>query len=120
MKAKQYFQSEVHPRVQNLEHARFLKVIGYSPVPFAWAKRSGKVYEAMFVAMELVVNGELFDYMNSYPFREQIAHFYFKQLIEGVELMHGEGLVHRDLKMENLLLDENFNMKIADFGFSCP
>ena len=74
----------------------------------------------MFLALELGQGGELFDYMNVLPFSEATARFYFRQLIEAVDHLHKQGMVHRDLKMENLLLDKDFNLKLADFGFSCP
>jgi len=49
---------------------------------------------------------------------EDKARFYFKQLVEGLEHCHNNGVCHRDLKPENLLLDTDGNLKISDFGFS--
>lgn len=46
------------------------------------------------------------------------AQKYFRQLISGVEYLHGRGVAHRDLKPENLLLDGNDNLKISDFGLA--
>ena len=46
------------------------------------------------------------------------AQRFFKQLIAGVEYLHGRGIAHRDLKPENLLLDANDNLKISDFGMA--
>lgn len=52
-----------------------------------------------------------------FPFSTELTRFYFKQLIEAVEYLHMMGLVHRDLKLDNLVLDKEYNLKIADFGF---
>ena len=73
----------------------------------------------IFIVLELVTGGELFDKIVSEGrFSEEMARFYFRQLVEGVEYCHGLGVCHRDLKPENLLLDEQGNLKISDFGLS--
>ena len=51
-------------------------------------------------------------------FSEQLARHYFKQLIYGLDHCHKNGITHRDIKPDNLLLDKNFNLKISGFDFS--
>ena len=40
-------------------------------------------------------------------------------MIDAVDYMHNLRCVHRDLKLENILVDDNLDLKIADFGFAC-
>ena len=61
------------------------------------------------------------DYVEySGPFNEDTCRYYFKQLLSGLSHIHQRGYAHRDLKPSNLLLDQNFDLKIIDFGFSSP
>ena len=54
----------------------------------------------IFIVLELVTGGELFDKIVSQGrFSEDMARFYFNQLVEGVEYCHGLGVCHRDLKV---------------------
>ena len=65
--------------------------------------------------------GELFDFIShSGPFSEPLARYYMHQALEGLDYCHAQGVAHRDLKPENLLLDNNFVLKLADFGFAGP
>lgn len=73
----------------------------------------------IFVVMEYVKSGELFDYIvEKGRLPEDEARRFFQQIVGGVEYCHRNMVVHRDLKPENLLLDSNYNVKIADFGLS--
>ncbi|KAK1302337.1 SNF1-related protein kinase catalytic subunit alpha KIN10 [Acorus calamus] len=73
----------------------------------------------IYVVMEYVKTGELFDYIvEKGRLNEDEARCFFQQIISGVEYCHRNMVVHRDLKPENLLLDSKRNVKIADFGLS--
>ncbi|XP_009872132.1 PREDICTED: serine/threonine-protein kinase SIK2, partial [Apaloderma vittatum] len=83
-----------------------------------------KLYQVMetksmlYLVTEFAKNGEIFDYLASHGrLSESEARRKFWQILSAVEYCHGQKIVHRDLKAENLLLDNNMNIKIADFGF---
>ncbi|PCH02842.1 Calcium/calmodulin-dependent/calcium-dependent protein kinase [Penicillium occitanis (nom. inval.)] len=72
-----------------------------------------------WIAMELAEGGDLFDKIEADAgVGEDIAHFYFTQLISAVSYMHSKGVGHRDIKPENVLLSANGDLKIADFGLA--
>uniref|UniRef100_A0A2P2QM30 non-specific serine/threonine protein kinase n=1 Tax=Rhizophora mucronata TaxID=61149 RepID=A0A2P2QM30_RHIMU len=72
----------------------------------------------IYFAMEYVKGGELFNKVARGRLKEDAARKYFQQLIGAVDFCHSRGVYHRDLKPENLLLGENGNLKISDFGLS--
>ncbi|CAO3600691.1 unnamed protein product [Absidia cylindrospora] len=74
---------------------------------------------AIHIFSEYCPNGELFDLLASTGrFSESRVHGWFQQLTNALQLCHRQGIVHRDLKLENILLDVNNNCKICDFGFA--
>ena len=74
-----------------------------------------------YIALELAQGGELFDFIaHAGAFSEPQARYYFKQFMAGLDYCHSASVAHRDLKPENLLLDNNYVLKIADFGFAAP
>ena len=73
----------------------------------------------LFLIMEFVSGGELFNYIvKKKRLENREACRFFHQILAGIEYLHSIKICHRDLKPENLLLDENMNIKIVDFGLS--
>ena len=73
----------------------------------------------IFMVTEYIDGGELFEYVvENGRLSEGESRKFFQQMVSGVDYCHKKMVVHRDLKLENLLLDSHLNIKIADFGLS--
>jgi len=99
-----------HPNILHMKHVNW---------DAKYPKRDGTMQDVLLIVLELACGGELFDFLSfTGCFDESVARTYFHQLISGLKECHGQKIAHRDLKPENLLMDENYALKIADFGFA--
>ena len=83
-------------------------------------EKNKKGQEKIYIVLEYMPNGTLSEYFenNQKIFQEKYAKYLFSKIAKGVQEIHNSKLCHLDLKLENILLDENYNPIICDFGFS--
>ena len=75
--------------------------------------------DRFYMVMEYAPNGDLLEYINKHGYiYEDEAKKMFRQIVTAVAHCHASGVVHRDLKCENILLDEQMNVRVCDFGFA--
>ena len=75
----------------------------------------------IFLIMEYCQKGELFQFIiDNSRINEKLARRMFLQIVNAISYIHSREIAHRDMKPENVLLDKNLNVKIADFGLCHP
>lgn len=93
--------------IQRLEHPHIIRVYDVMDIG-----------DKVFVVMD-IASGDLLGYIKARGFvKEDLGKKIFLQLLQAVKHCHRNGVLHRDLKCENILLDEGYNVKITDFGFA--
>ena len=69
--------------------------------------------------MEICAGGDLLNYVRKRrKLKEPVAKKIFKQILDGMCYIHSKNIAHRDIKLDNILLDGRGNVKIGDFGVS--
>ena len=72
----------------------------------------------VYMILSYAENGDVLRYIQrSGAIKETLARVWIRQVCDAVRYLHDQDITHRDLKLENLLLDSSYNVKICDFGF---
>lgn len=105
--------------VSALNHPNIIHLInhGLGTVTIGGNVQNNKNY----LILDYYPKGNLFDYIfdGGGRFIERHAKFIFDKILRGVQAFHQIGICHRDLKLNNILLDQNFNPRISDFELAC-
>jgi len=104
------FMNLKHPNVISGEHCEYDQEF----------QIDGQWNRVSYILMEYASHGNFFHFIKNYNqyFDDKLIRTYFRQLIDGLEHLHANGVAHLDLKPENLLLGDDFCLKIADYDTS--
>ncbi len=99
-----------HPHVCKITHT----------IPEKSITQNGATQKFSFLGLEYAPYGDFYELFHNKKAQltEELTRTYFHQLVEGLEYLHKKGFAHLDIKCENLLLGEDFNLKITDFDLS--
>ena len=121
--------------LRRVKHAHVVKMLEFD-LKCKYPTEYGDTTQCSMVALEYLPHGELFDYIyHTGPIEERVARVYFKQLVAGmvlylialnakvlhvtaVEACHKSGVVHRDIKLQNIIVDKHWNARLSDFGLA--
>ena len=105
-----------------LEHNGIVKIYDRS-MQGVMLEPCGNMYgNVAFLVMEYVPGTILIDFVSemseSAGLGEAVGRLFMTQLLDSIEYMHNQGIVHRDIKAENIIISNNFEAKLIDFGFA--
>lgn len=106
MPINEFSQREIHILCQH-SHQYMMKVYTIE-----------QIFNTYVIVMKYEPGGSLVDLIKRGPVREPSARDIFLQLVEVVTYLHSSGVVHRDIKLDNILLDEQQNVVLIDFEFA--
>ncbi|KRX02582.1 Protein kinase-like domain [Pseudocohnilembus persalinus] len=117
-KQQQEIENEYKCLIQ-LDHLNVIKFYNAEQITYQIKAQNGEIIQQKTqpaIFQEFASNGCILDYLKLLKLEEKEARFFFRQLIQGIQHIHSKGIAHRDIKVDNLFLDDDFNLKIGDLG----
>ena len=108
---------QINQKITDSQNPCFTKFIA-SSVGYLFKGENKSLHSYMI--LELASKGNVLDYIkkNEEGLEDKLCKLFFAKLLIIVKDLHKIGICHRDLKLDNFLFDENFNIKLSDFGLS--
>jgi serine/threonine protein kinase len=112
-------EGQILKKLSNNEN--IIKIYDYSEQGIKCSKKTQLNKKIVYLVMEYAEKGDLFDFVlhSNKGFQENVYLHYFKQLIDTVSVLHNDGICHLDIKLENIFVQKDFQLKLGDFGFAC-
>jgi len=122
MKGFSYENGQINPlfmresRLLSLRHPNILEILDTQPRQRITSDRETI---SSYAIMEFAPYGNFSDLVwnSEFPLEDKLVRTYFHQLLNGVEFLHSQGMAHMNLKLKNVMLGENFVLKISDFKY---
>jgi len=112
----EYFQKEA--RFNWLSHPNIVSILDTQEIKKGYGDK--KPLSVSYILMEYARHGDFADLIanKKLPKNDKLVRTYFAQLVSGLQYLHHNGVAHLDLKLDNLLLGQDYQLKISDFDFS--
>lgn len=105
--------------LQGLTHSNIVSIQGYGSDGYVKKPSGREIKNLVYILLEYIPGGLLFDLCQTCGgMGEDAGRYFLSQMLDVLGYMQSKNVVHRDLKLENILVDENVNLKVADFGFA--
>merc|ERR1719461_1315162 len=115
---KKEFETEVNCLLK-IKNRYVIKLLAYNQdCKYPHSDNSKPDIDTFMMALEFAPAGELFDVL-FYPkegLQEKLARTYMVQIFQGLRAIHKAGIIHRDMKPQNILLATDYTLRITDFG----
>lgn len=105
--------------LRGLKHDNVMAIHDYGCEGTVVKSSAKELKNQVYIMTEYIGGGTMFDLLeNKYATGESAGRILFTQIANTLSYLHKIGVVHRDLKLENILVDNKLNLKLADFGFA--
>jgi len=115
---KIYAKKCIHQKIVNLKERELIIMKKINHPNIVRFYNSYEEKESLNIIIEYCEKGDLQEFLNGRKMKEKHALHYFYQILQGLNYLHSNNIIHRDIKPQNILIDKNNVCKIADFGFA--